>query len=124
MHVQVFSFWFCCGVCSGAVRLSSVVACLCAGVKVLYAANEGEGGGEGGGEGEGEGEGGGEGRSNDRGLMTLEDIHSTLWDHSEFSDILFSTSETHHNLAAKGSQPRYVYPFSCIVKLMCVREIH
>ena len=101
MHVQVFSFCFCCGVCSGGVRLSSVVACLCAGVKVLYAANEGEGGGE--------GEGEGEGRSNDRGLMTLEDIHSTLWDHSEFSDILFSTSETHQNLASKGSQPRYVY---------------
>ena len=78
----------------GGVRLSTVVSCLCAGVKLLYPER---------------------GEEAREGLVALDSIHSTLWDHSEFRDILFSTSDSHQTLAAKGS----VASFS----VCCMRDV-
>ena len=63
----------------GVEMTSSVLGCLCAGVKVMY------------------GEGGEEGRR-ERGeeLMSLKSICSMLWSHTKFRDVLFSS------LPAKG----------------------
>ena len=74
--------------------MSLVLGCLCAGVKVLYAGRE-------------EGRRGGRGKEGKRGkrkdqLVRLNSIHSTLWGHSEFRDILYATSNSPQTLAAKG----------------------
>ena len=82
------------------MELSLIVTCLCAGVKVLYAAGEGEN--------EAEVQ---EKRGRRKGLMSLKVIHSTLWKHSELTDILFSTSDSKSALAAKGCVCTAFYHF-------------
>ena len=96
---------------SGGVKLSSVLSCLCAGVKVLYGAREEE-------EEEEEEE---EGRRMGQ-LVSLSSIHATLWGHSEFHDIMYSsaTDSPHKTLAAKRKY--FGFSFNELLCQICVKS--
>ena len=81
------------------VKLSSVLGCLCAGVKVLYTERREEEGKR--------GEEGGKRKRKGR-LVSLSSIHSKLWGHSEFPDILYSTSNSPPISEPKGNPPPHL----------------
>ena len=68
-----------------------MVGGLCAGVKVMYRESRGEGEKE-----------RRRRRSKKESLVSLESLHSKLWTHSEFQEILFSGLHSHQALSAKG----------------------
>lgn len=73
------------------VELSSVVGGLCAGVKVMYRESVMERGKKKSKRGKKEGE-----------LVSLETLHSMLWSHSQFQEILFSSLNSYQAPSAKG----------------------